>query len=87
MERDGISEVISVSFSDVFLMKISSVYQVLSDISKSQIFTYMRRCRAVTLCGFSEFKQHCKTERIVFQVDALATAVIKSKLMCMWICP
>lgn len=69
------------SFSDVFLMKVSSVCQVLSDTSKSQIFTYMRQCRAVTASEFSEFRQHCETEEIVFQVDALTTAVIKSKLM------
>lgn len=66
------------SSSDVFLMKVSSVFQGVSDISKSQIFTYMRQCRAVTVCEFSECRQYCKTEEIVFQLDALTTAVIKS---------
>lgn len=69
------------SFSDVFLMKVSSVCQVLSDISKSQVFAYMRQCTAVTVSEFSEFRQHCETEEIVCQLDALTTAVIKSKLM------
>lgn len=59
-------------------MKVSSVFQVVSDISKSQIFTYMRQCRPVTVCEFSEFREYCKTEEIVFQLDALTTAVIKS---------
>lgn len=56
-------------------MKMSSVCQVLSDISKSQIFTYMRKCRAVTVSEFSEFRLHCETEEIVFQLGALTTAV------------
>lgn len=68
------------SFSDIFLMQVSSVCQMLSDISKSQVFTYMRQCR-VCHSEFSEFRQHCKTEEIVFQLDALTTAVIKSKRM------
>lgn len=69
------------SFSDVFLTKVSSVCQVLSDISKSQIFACMRQCTAVTGSELSEFRQHCETEEIVFELDALTTAVIKSKLM------